>query len=197
MLEATSADNMHALLEFMYKGEVHVSQKALESFLKAAENLQVSVNHHASPPWQFPWYIPNVFSSTRRSKVSRRSTVGSQVQMPPRRSRLRSTNPITCPRQPPADSSGIPCPPRWSRSTESAVRTSPFREVAGEVAVEEVAVEVPQRPTSRPTCNRPTCHSRTKPRTGSVRCAVHSTRKPPGVVCCGTVRPPASAMTAR
>lgn len=41
MLEATSADNMHALLEFMYKGEVHVSQKSLESFLKAAENLQV------------------------------------------------------------------------------------------------------------------------------------------------------------
>lgn len=58
MLEATSADNMHALLEFMYKGEVHVSQKALESFLKAAENLQVSVNHHASPPRKFPWYIP-------------------------------------------------------------------------------------------------------------------------------------------
>ena len=41
MLEATSADNMSALLEFMYKGEVHVSQKALESFLKAAESLQV------------------------------------------------------------------------------------------------------------------------------------------------------------
>jgi hypothetical protein len=32
---------MAALLEFMYKGEVHVSQKALESFLKAAESLQV------------------------------------------------------------------------------------------------------------------------------------------------------------
>lgn len=44
MLEATSADNMHALLEFMYKGEVHVSQKALESFLKAAENLQVNID---------------------------------------------------------------------------------------------------------------------------------------------------------
>jgi GDNF-inducible zinc finger protein 1 len=42
ILEATSADNMSALLEFMYKGEVHVSQKALESFLKAAESLQVS-----------------------------------------------------------------------------------------------------------------------------------------------------------
>lgn len=42
ILEATSADNMQALLEFMYKGEVHVSQKALESFLKAAESLQVS-----------------------------------------------------------------------------------------------------------------------------------------------------------
>lgn len=43
ILEATSAENMHALLEFMYKGEVHVSQKALESFLKAAESLQVKV----------------------------------------------------------------------------------------------------------------------------------------------------------
>lgn len=32
---------MSALLEFMYKGEVHVSQEALNSFLKAAENLQV------------------------------------------------------------------------------------------------------------------------------------------------------------
>jgi GDNF-inducible zinc finger protein 1 len=42
ILEATSAENMAALLEFMYKGEVHVSQKALESFLKAAESLQVS-----------------------------------------------------------------------------------------------------------------------------------------------------------
>ncbi|XP_063699619.1 zinc finger protein chinmo [Culicoides brevitarsis] len=41
ILEATSADNMQALLEFMYKGEVHVSQTALESFLKAAESLQV------------------------------------------------------------------------------------------------------------------------------------------------------------
>lgn len=42
ILEATSAENMSALLEFMYKGEVHVSQEALNSFLKAAENLQVS-----------------------------------------------------------------------------------------------------------------------------------------------------------
>lgn len=41
ILEATSPDNMAALLEFMYKGEVHVSQEALNSFLKSAENLQV------------------------------------------------------------------------------------------------------------------------------------------------------------
>ncbi|KAI9584112.1 hypothetical protein GQX74_010447 [Glossina fuscipes] len=41
ILEATSSDNMAALLEFMYKGEVHVSQEALNSFLKSAENLQV------------------------------------------------------------------------------------------------------------------------------------------------------------
>lgn len=45
ILEATSAENMSALLEFMYKGEVHVSQEALNSFLKAAENLQVNCNH--------------------------------------------------------------------------------------------------------------------------------------------------------
>lgn len=32
---------MSALLEFMYKGEVHVSQESLNSFLKAAECLQV------------------------------------------------------------------------------------------------------------------------------------------------------------
>lgn len=43
ILEATSSDNMAALLEFMYKGEVHVSQEALNSFLKSAENLQVSL----------------------------------------------------------------------------------------------------------------------------------------------------------
>lgn len=39
---------MAALLEFMYKGEVHVSQDALSSFLKAAECLQVkglSIEH--------------------------------------------------------------------------------------------------------------------------------------------------------
>lgn len=43
ILEATTADNMQALLEFMYKGEVHVSQDALSSFLKSGENLQVIV----------------------------------------------------------------------------------------------------------------------------------------------------------
>lgn len=41
ILEATSAANMAALLEFMYKGEVHVSQEALSGFLKSAESLQV------------------------------------------------------------------------------------------------------------------------------------------------------------
>lgn len=48
ILEATSAENMSALLEFMYKGEVHVSQEALNSFLKAAENLQVFYNNQFS-----------------------------------------------------------------------------------------------------------------------------------------------------
>jgi hypothetical protein len=43
ILDGTSAANMSALLEFMYKGEVHVSQDCLSSFLKAAECLQVRV----------------------------------------------------------------------------------------------------------------------------------------------------------
>lgn len=67
ILEATSPDNMAALLEFMYKGEVHVSQEALNSFLKSAENLQVkglSTEHgrlaaaqaqqHENPPPESP-----------------------------------------------------------------------------------------------------------------------------------------------
>jgi hypothetical protein len=41
ILDGTSSSNMSALLEFMYKGEVHVSQDSLPSFLKAAECLQV------------------------------------------------------------------------------------------------------------------------------------------------------------
>ncbi|XP_072375852.1 longitudinals lacking protein-like, partial [Diabrotica undecimpunctata] len=48
ILDNTSATNMSALLEFMYKGEVHVSQDSLSSFLKAAECLQVkglSIEH--------------------------------------------------------------------------------------------------------------------------------------------------------
>ncbi|XP_025836666.1 zinc finger protein chinmo isoform X2 [Agrilus planipennis] len=48
ILDGTSATNMSALLEFMYKGEVHISQDALSSFLKAAECLQVkglSIEH--------------------------------------------------------------------------------------------------------------------------------------------------------
>lgn len=41
ILDGTSSSNMSALLEFMYKGEVHVSHESLSSFLKAAECLQV------------------------------------------------------------------------------------------------------------------------------------------------------------
>ncbi|XP_012272922.1 zinc finger protein chinmo isoform X2 [Orussus abietinus] len=48
ILDGTSAHDMAALLEFMYRGEVHVSQESLSSFLKAAECLQVkglSIEH--------------------------------------------------------------------------------------------------------------------------------------------------------
>ncbi|KAK0079282.1 hypothetical protein PV326_008847 [Microctonus aethiopoides] len=43
ILDGTSAHNMTSLLEFMYRGEVHVSQESLSSFLKAAEYLQLSM----------------------------------------------------------------------------------------------------------------------------------------------------------
>lgn len=43
ILDGTSSSNMSALLEFMYKGEVHVAQESLQSFLKAAEYLQVEI----------------------------------------------------------------------------------------------------------------------------------------------------------
>lgn len=41
ILDGTSSTNMSALLEFMYKGEVHVSQECLTDFLKAAGSLQI------------------------------------------------------------------------------------------------------------------------------------------------------------
>ncbi|XP_014486679.1 PREDICTED: hormone receptor 4 [Dinoponera quadriceps] len=41
ILDGTSAHDMESLLEFMYRGEVHVSQESLTSFFKAAECLQV------------------------------------------------------------------------------------------------------------------------------------------------------------
>lgn len=43
ILDGMSAQNMASLLEFMYRGEVHVSQESLSSFLKAAECLQVII----------------------------------------------------------------------------------------------------------------------------------------------------------
>ncbi|XP_046385205.1 zinc finger protein chinmo [Ischnura elegans] len=48
ILDGTSSANLAALLQFMYRGEVHVSQDSLSSFLKAAECLQVkglSIEH--------------------------------------------------------------------------------------------------------------------------------------------------------
>lgn len=41
ILDGTSANDMESLLEFMYRGEVHVSRDSLNSFFKAAECLQV------------------------------------------------------------------------------------------------------------------------------------------------------------
>lgn len=67
ILEATSAENMSALLEFMYKGEVHVSQEALNSFLKAAENLQVNwMTSGQNHVWHFDWIWFNFVCISKR-----------------------------------------------------------------------------------------------------------------------------------
>ncbi|XP_050438821.1 zinc finger protein chinmo [Adelges cooleyi] len=41
ILDGTSSTNMESLLEFMYRGEVQISQERLSSFLKTADHLQV------------------------------------------------------------------------------------------------------------------------------------------------------------
>lgn len=43
ILDGTSSTNMASLLEFMYRGEVQISQERLSSFLKTADNLQVKI----------------------------------------------------------------------------------------------------------------------------------------------------------
>ncbi|XP_058120628.1 zinc finger protein chinmo [Anopheles ziemanni] len=89
MLEATSADNMHALLEFMYKGEVHVSQKALESFLKAAENLQVKglttehgrfASANAGQPSQSPFHNPPNDLPSPATRRQQRNSLSSSLE---------------------------------------------------------------------------------------------------------------------
>ncbi|CAH0382555.1 unnamed protein product [Bemisia tabaci] len=71
ILDGTSSSNMSALLEFMYKGEVHVSQEKLSSFLKAAEALQVkglSIEHEKLAAAQQEHH-DNVVEETRREEL--------------------------------------------------------------------------------------------------------------------------------
>lgn len=79
ILEATSAENMSALLEFMYKGEVHVSQEALNSFLKAAENLQVCFIYNVTQVEWFRFNLKNqknFFHCTGKRFIHRTWTFG-------------------------------------------------------------------------------------------------------------------------
>ncbi|XP_031342293.1 zinc finger protein chinmo-like isoform X2 [Photinus pyralis] len=72
ILDGTSANNMSALLEFMYKGEVHVSQDALSSFLKAAECLQVkglSIEHEKLAVAQSHTNMDTLDSPTSRKQL--------------------------------------------------------------------------------------------------------------------------------
>lgn len=89
ILDGTSAANMSALLEFMYKGEVHVSQDALSSFLKAAECLQVkglSIEHEKlavahsqqQTSMECPPESPTVRSKAQQSKQGKEEADGNQ-----------------------------------------------------------------------------------------------------------------------
>ncbi|XP_044744084.1 zinc finger protein chinmo isoform X2 [Chrysoperla carnea] len=83
ILDGTSAANMSALLEFMYKGEVHVSQESLSSFLKAAEYLQVkglSIEHEklAAQSQHGVQDTSALDSPTSRPKHGRLSSSGSK-----------------------------------------------------------------------------------------------------------------------
>lgn len=86
ILEATSAENMSALLEFMYKGEVHVSQEALNSFLKAAENLQVkglSTEHGRLAAAQSQSHETQMDTSTQNRRQQRNSMSGGSTPSTP------------------------------------------------------------------------------------------------------------------
>lgn len=94
ILDGTSAANMSALLEFMYKGEVHVSQDALSSFLKAAECLQVkglSIEHeklavaHSQQPTSMegPPESPTVRSSKHAKMTAKEESDSSQAMHHP------------------------------------------------------------------------------------------------------------------
>ncbi|XP_017771335.1 PREDICTED: protein bric-a-brac 1 isoform X2 [Nicrophorus vespilloides] len=88
ILDGTSAVNMAALLEFMYKGEVHVSQDSLSSFLKAAECLQVkglSIEHEKLVRSQSmdPSGNGEMESPTSRSSNGSNKPLKVEADMPP------------------------------------------------------------------------------------------------------------------
>ncbi|XP_054283752.1 zinc finger protein chinmo isoform X2 [Macrosteles quadrilineatus] len=84
ILDGTSSANMSALLEFMYKGEVHVKHESLSSFLKAAECLQVkglSIEHEKMAEAQSDVkFEPRLDSPSRASKQSKTNTTESSKE---------------------------------------------------------------------------------------------------------------------
>uniref|UniRef100_A0A1B6LFE7 BTB domain-containing protein n=1 Tax=Graphocephala atropunctata TaxID=36148 RepID=A0A1B6LFE7_9HEMI len=78
ILDGTSSTNMSALLEFMYKGEVHVKHESLSSFLKAAECLQVkglSIEHEKMAEAQGDVdFDPKIDSPSRNTKSKTSTT---------------------------------------------------------------------------------------------------------------------------
>lgn len=91
ILDGTSAANMSALLEFMYKGEVHVAQDSLSSFLKAAECLQVkglSIEHEKLAVAQSHQQVQQV-QQTQPQSGQQQSIETCGMESPPDRKHLK------------------------------------------------------------------------------------------------------------
>ncbi|XP_037072195.1 protein tramtrack, beta isoform-like [Pollicipes pollicipes] len=93
-LKDTSAVDLRAIIEFMYKGSVNVSQSQLASFIKTAEMLQIRglsgdeeksappVHHVAPPARQAPWSPPPGLRSETPTTAPYKGLIAYQDLMP-------------------------------------------------------------------------------------------------------------------
>ncbi|XP_026462543.1 zinc finger protein chinmo [Ctenocephalides felis] len=95
ILEATRGRHMAALLEFMYRGEVHVAQSELGGFLKAAESLQVkglSIEHEKIAVAQSQQQQQSSHNNSSSASINNSSSATSMPQQHRLKHRLNTIN---------------------------------------------------------------------------------------------------------